>query len=491
MVNTIRTSRWFSIFLIIHMIVWTLAPALVRFNLPLDAMEGSTWGHQLEWGYDKNPFMNGWLTALAVKLDGMSGWATYFFSQLSVAIALWALWTLGKKILPPLHALVAVLLLEGIQYFNLHAIDFNDNTLEMGLWALTILFFYDALQKPLWRNWILTGLFAGLSMMTKYYMVMLLVPMGLYLLIYPENRLQFRKASFYGGVITFLAVVLPHFLWLFSHEFITVQYAVGRVSLPPSAWNHIFFPAQFAWQQLEVFLPVLILSLIILIRQSKVRQPISVSLSDKRFLIFMGLGPFLLTILLSAIMGLKLRAGWGQPLLSLWTLMLIAALQPSLTARRFYQFFAIIIMATILLVATYSAALIRADEPSSANYPGKIIASQLTQEWQKKYNMPLTTIAGPRWLAGNIAFYSSEHPAVYIDFDKQLSPWIDENKLKQTGAIFVWDLTESDQVSFEQVKQRFPTITKPKTLTFAWMRNSKMTPVTIQVAFLPPQCCNK
>jgi 4-amino-4-deoxy-L-arabinose transferase-like glycosyltransferase len=116
-------------FIGIHILLWTLAPTLIRFTLPMDAMEGTTWGHQFEWGYDKNPFMNGWLTALAIKLGGQSGWMTYLFSQLSVAICFFAVWQLGKKILPPLHALIAVLLLEGIQYYNFHAIDFNDNTL--------------------------------------------------------------------------------------------------------------------------------------------------------------------------------------------------------------------------------------------------------------------------------------------------------------------------------------------------------------------------
>ena len=48
--------------------------------------------------------------------------------------------------LPKSYALIALLLLEGIQYFNFHAIDFNDNTLELGLWGLTIYFFYQALR---------------------------------------------------------------------------------------------------------------------------------------------------------------------------------------------------------------------------------------------------------------------------------------------------------------------------------------------------------
>ena len=83
----------------------------------------------------------------------------YLFSQLSVALCFYASLAIGKKIMPPLYALLGVLFLEGIQYYHLHAIDFNDNTLELGLWALTILFFYEALTKNSVKNWFLTGLF--------------------------------------------------------------------------------------------------------------------------------------------------------------------------------------------------------------------------------------------------------------------------------------------------------------------------------------------
>src|SRR5437868_12607295 len=123
--HSIQLSRLLYVFIFIHVIVWTLVPYGVRFTLPMDAMEGATWGQQLEWGYDKNPFLNGWLTTLAVQLGGPSGWMIYLFSQISVTVCFWAVWQLGKKMLPPLYALIGVLLLEGVQYYNFHAIDFN------------------------------------------------------------------------------------------------------------------------------------------------------------------------------------------------------------------------------------------------------------------------------------------------------------------------------------------------------------------------------
>src|SRR5438876_370398 len=132
MLKYIRPSYWLYGFILLHITIWTLAPALVRYTLPLDAMEGTPWGKQFEWGYDKNPFMNGWLTELAFYWGGPA--LIYLFSQLSIAAAFFAIWQLGKKMMPPLYALLAIFFLECIHYYNLHAIDFNDNTLEVGLW---------------------------------------------------------------------------------------------------------------------------------------------------------------------------------------------------------------------------------------------------------------------------------------------------------------------------------------------------------------------
>lgn len=486
--SNIHTNLWLIVFVLLHVTAWTLAPALTRFTLPMDAMEGATWGRQLEWGYDKNPFMNGWLTALALKIDGHTGWAIYLFSQLAVAICFWAVWQLSKKILPPIYALLTVFLLEGMQYYNFHAIDFNDNTLELATWGLTILFFYQALQENKVRDWMFTGLFAGLGMMTKYYIVMLLLSMGLLLCITRHGRAQFTKPGLYLGTLTFLAVITPHVIWLCSHDFITLGYAVGRVSTPPSWYNHLFFPAQFAWQQFEVLLPALFLLLILWIGKKpwRLEPRFAIKSFDREFLFLVGVGPFLLTVLLSAITGIKLRAGWGQPLLSLWGILLIAWLQPYLTPAKFYRFTTMVFGFLLLTVTAYCIALIRADEASSANYPGLNIATTLTHTWHEKYHTPLNYVAGSRWLAGNIAFYSNDQPHVFIDWDHQISSWIDENKLRREGAIFVWDLSEEQKVSQEEVMRRFAKMSKPQIYKFLWLRNKNAAPVEIIVSFLPP-----
>lgn len=486
--KTIRSDYWFYAFICIHVIAWTMAPTFVRFTLPMDSMEGALWGQQLEWGYDKNPFMNGWLTALALHISEQSAWVVYLFSQISVAICFWAVWQLGKKMLLPVHALLAVLLLEGVQYYNFHAIDFNDNTLELATWALTTLFFYQALRENKYRDWLFTGLFAGLAMMTKYYSAMLLFSMALLLFFNKESRQAFKKPPLYIGLIVFLIIITPHILWLSKHDFVTINYALNRVSNEPTWLNHLFFPAQFAWQSIEAFLPAFFLMLFLLIGKNSTDTPVKINHHfDKLFLAYVGLGPFLLTILLSVLTGITLRAAWGQPLLSLWGIILILWLQPNVTPERFYRFVIVLFSLLAIAVMSYCIALTRADEPSSANYPGKNIATTLTQIWHTKYHTPLNYIAGSRWIAGNIALYSNDHPKVYVDWDKKISPWINEATLQREGAIFVWDLNRDEAPTPQDIMARFNKLSTPQLMHFSWLRNKHLAPIEILVAFLPPQ----
>lgn len=478
----------FWTFLIIHVLAWTVLPFEVRHTLPMDSMEGYVWGQQLEWGYDKNPFMNGWLTALAVDLGGYSGWMIYFFSQLSVGLCFWAVWRLGRKIMPPVYALLGVFLLEGVQYYNFHAIDFNDNTLELSLWALLILCFYQALRSKDQREaalaWFGCGLFAGLSMMTKYYSVVLLFPMFLFMLL-KDNRHCFQNKGLYGGLLLFIALITPHTLWLFSHDFVTVTYAFDRVGAPPTFWNHLAYPWQFFIEQLQAFCPAIFLALFLLIGRKpwSLAQRFKLAAFDRNFLLLMGLGPFVTTLLLSLLLGIKLRAGWGEPLFSLGGLMLLAALQPRMTAKRFYGFLLLFTTLFSLTLLGYSHALMAGKKPSSANFPGQNLARLLTNEWHKQYHQPLAYVAGTRWLSGNLAFYSTDHPHVYISWNKRLSPWIDEAELKKKGGIFIW---ENDEILPEDLHQRFPNLSPLQIVHLTWLRNKSLPPVEVNVAYLPP-----
>ena len=71
----------FYIFLIAHVIIWTLIPSLTNENLPLDTIEALAWGSNLDWGFAKHPPMSAFIAEFFYKIFGSQDWSYYLLSQ--------------------------------------------------------------------------------------------------------------------------------------------------------------------------------------------------------------------------------------------------------------------------------------------------------------------------------------------------------------------------------------------------------------------------
>ncbi|MGB6284472.1 MAG: hypothetical protein WBG18_08650, partial [Xanthobacteraceae bacterium] len=56
-----RPGTAFGGFLAMHFVVWTVLPALLYVNLPLDLIEALVYGREWQLGYDKLPPLPWWL----------------------------------------------------------------------------------------------------------------------------------------------------------------------------------------------------------------------------------------------------------------------------------------------------------------------------------------------------------------------------------------------------------------------------------------------
>ena len=66
-------NKLFYIFLIIHLIVWTLIPSLTNHNLPLDTIEALAWGSNLDWGFNKHPPASAFFKVFIIFLEIKTG----------------------------------------------------------------------------------------------------------------------------------------------------------------------------------------------------------------------------------------------------------------------------------------------------------------------------------------------------------------------------------------------------------------------------------
>ena len=103
-------GRVLLLFVAAHVAVWTLLPALLFKNAPLDVVEMRYLGGQWMLGYHKHPPLAGWMGEGAALLCGGSMWGVYLVSQICMACVFWAVWRLGRELLSPRLALLGACL---------------------------------------------------------------------------------------------------------------------------------------------------------------------------------------------------------------------------------------------------------------------------------------------------------------------------------------------------------------------------------------------
>src|ERR1700680_2872507 len=141
-----RPEAAFAVFLALHALVWTALPSLLYPNLPLDLIEALTYGREWQLGYDKLPPLPWWLIEGTYRLFG-SDTALYLVAQVTVVAAFGLVWVLARRLGGALGALVAVLMVDGLHYFNFTAPKFNHDVIQLPLWALAGVSFHGALRS--------------------------------------------------------------------------------------------------------------------------------------------------------------------------------------------------------------------------------------------------------------------------------------------------------------------------------------------------------
>lgn len=489
-----NTSYYFWLFILIHTLLWTVGPAWFRPTIPHDTLEGMTWGFQWQLGYNKHPFLTAWLSAGITDFFGTTGWPTYFLAQLAILVTFWASWRLATFFLPPVHALISALSLEGVLFYNLNSFNFTPDTLQSPLWALTALTFYRALTTQKIIHWFCTGFFAACCMCTKYQSALLLLTMFLFCLANTQARLSFKKPGIYCGIMSLLLFITPHLYWLVQHEFISLFYALKTpfdYTITRSWLNHLINPWGFLVNNIIEITGLLVLFWPF---YAKPRLPLSLSTFQWQFLLYLSLGPIFLTLILCTLTGSYFAPRWGTPYYFAFSLLVMVVLKPALTLEKIKQFAISLVMLSLLLFTARMLTLsIFPRANSDAFLPSEQMALSLAKLWQEQYHSPLPFLAGSNYLVTSITPYMLVKPKPYLNGNLLSSPWINERELRQKGGLFIWDEglnyiwdkdSQLNALLTPSLLARFPSLKKLPSLTFHRLSNEQ--PVVIGVAILPP-----
>ena len=401
----------FFIFVLSHLIIWTLVPSLTNKNLPLDTIEALAWGSNLDWGFNKHPPVSAFFPEVFFQIFGSQDWVFYLLSQLFVLIAFYYVFKLANEVLGNVKlSLISVLLLESIYFYNFTTPEFNVNVCQLPFWSLVVYYSWKIYQarEIKFIDCFLIGLFAALGFLSKYLFIYLLISINL-LFIYLIFIKKIKKFDFKYLVIieVFIVLLVPHLIWLLNNDFITVSYGLKRTGLEGTGiLDHFKYPIIFLVKQIGILIPFFLL-VYLLVKKIKFK----INLNDKKllFLIFVNILPIGLMFITSLVTGSKIRTMWMTPFYLFFGVLFVYSLQSQINIKKINSFLYGFLFLFFFSPILYSYESISKTDKRT-DYPGKEIAAKVQIIWNQDFDKEIEFVTGNEWNAGNLSYHLKSRP---------------------------------------------------------------------------------
>ena len=409
--NKRNINNIFYIFVTTHLILWTVVPTITNSNLPLDTIEALAWGSNLDWGFNKHPPLSAFFPEVFFQIFGPQDWAYYFLSQIFVVISFFIIFKLSQEILNDgTLSLLSVFLIEGIYFYNFTTPEFNVNVCQLPFWCLTVYYtwkIYNSKKIELY-DCILLGAAAAFGILSKYLFIYLLVAIDLlfaYLIFFKKSKKFDFK--YLVSLEVFFVILIPHIIWLFNNDFITIKYGFARAGLDEGQMiNHLKYPLIFTLKQIGILIPFLILVWLLI-----KKIPKKLNLKDEKllFLIFINLVPIVLVFMTALITGSKIRTMWMTPFYLFFGTLFIYLLKTQINIKKLNSFLIGFIFLFLLSPILYGYVSISQTDKRT-DYPGKDIAIKVQMAWHEQHDEPIKYVLGDEWAAGNLSYHINSRP---------------------------------------------------------------------------------
>ena len=479
----------FILILCTYFALWSVLPAILAPSLPLDVVEGIIWGREWQLGYYKHPPLPSWLLDIFFHLFGHVG--PYLLSQLCIAATLFMVYQLGRRIVSPPKAFMGSLLLLAVFYYTWPSLEFNHNIAQLPIWAGICWAFYHAWTEDRRSAWVCFGIIAGLGLLTKYSVALLLVMLLLYSLI-SKRRTRWLTMNPWLAIVMMTLIFLPHLWWLSTHDWLPFTYALGRSDEAEISGGRLA-AFKFIGTQAVNHLPLIIIALACgLYRYA--RRPNALTEQEKLLLV-MAFGPALLTMSLGLVFGIGLRDMWGTPMWNfsgIALMMLVSDAYIPLVSKRLEKGLLIFLLLVTLAMSVYSATGARlSGKPGRMHWPQAALSLQAQQTWQTVSGCPLDVVGGIDWLAGLIAVDAPSRPSVLIAPNAAFSPWMSAERIQQHGLLSVWREGESENLPYVAQANIAALEVAQGVWQLNWLQNPQREPLKVHWRAYVPNTCRR
>ena len=411
-------------------VVWALLQWLTQANLDgyHDMLENYAWSQMWDWGTHKHPPFFAWTVGVWFALFPQTDLAYRLLSYANVAVALWGVLHLGRRLgLGALAPTAMLLLLWSFPYTNLAA-KFNANSQLLSLWPWTAALLLASWQERGWRGAAYSaalGLLAAASMLSKYYSGVFLAGFLLPTLLTKDGRQWLLSPRPYIALAVFATALAPHIVWIARHDWVTLGYAMEQGD-GSTVWGYVL---RFALAPLFYWLPGWLACVAVFgWLQAKTAPagkfwPLSVRLALRSWcpsgwddtLFWLALMPWALTLMFGVVGIAELSSPWAIPIgfaFSLLWLRNLHAAAPDATARAqaALQRAFLPVLAAIVLVGV-GLGVFNARSGKEGYYrPSAEAAQAIAADWQARHpDQPLRWVGGDWAENALLAFYALAH----------------------------------------------------------------------------------
>ena len=412
-------------------LIWWAVYSFSRHYLDgADMVENYAWGQEWQWGTNKHPPLFGWIVAAWFTLFPASDWAYYLLEELNLGVAFFLMALAMRRVLPADKVLAAIVLTTLVSHFGPDSgYKYNANTAQLPFIAGFVWSMLHALESRR-RGWyIAAGVFAAAALLTKYYVLVLFLAIGLGLLGGLRQRLADLSKGVILAIITAALLVTPHVIWSFQHGWPSLNYMHDAHEMENAAtgWNAYY----------ETIKGVFLFSVVALLAWggALIRLPARGLQHEP--------GPRLGLRILALSGGLTLLASWVQDIdpVSSWlipALLFLGWALLDLTPARFDT--AALARRIGIIGICYLAATMAGSiwwEKRYQAFPApppyalpQTLANDVTRLYHETYGQSLQYAAGTFPLPYDLSFYSADHPHGLYGLDLGHSPWIDAHALQ-------------------------------------------------------------
>ena len=400
-------NKLFLLFLFFHLIVWTLVPTFSNINLPLDTIEHLAWASNLDWGFNKHPPFVAFVLNFFFQIFGNQDWAYYFLSQIFIIITFFVVFKFSYEFLNSKKlALLSVLLLEGIYFYNFTTPEFNVNVCQLPFWALSIYFTWRCIKFDKTSDFIFLGLFLGIGILSKYLFIYLVIGIKLFFLYLIKKKKKIKISNYFIAGPFVLLILLPHIIWLTENDYVTLVYGLQRTGGIGSFLDHLIYPSIFLLKQIGLLFPFLMMVFFIV---KKIKPKINFKDEKLIFLFFTTVVPVILIFFTSIILGAKIRTMWMTPFYLFFGVFMIYIYRKNINQNNLKRFFTVFLFFLIMSPSVYLGVSLSNDNKRT-DYPGREIARLVQNKWNTNFINEINIVIGDEWSAGNLSYHLSSRP---------------------------------------------------------------------------------